>query len=413
MTPAPDFRAPDFLRQHILDTLAFYDSRCIDPSGGMYQGYRDDGSVYDAGTRHLGGSAGFVVIHAQAAARWPTHPRAGHWRDAARHGLQFLAQAHRRADGGYHWLLHWQQGQARVLDARERASGLAFVLQAQARALQAGLPEARPALQATRDHLDAQFWDPGAQLYACERQADGPLLPYRGQAANMHVCEALLTVAEATGQPAALERAATLAEGVTVRLAARTHGHLWPHFHEGWTPDWTYHRHDRSDPARPWGYPIGHWVRWVRLLLWLERLQGRADDAGWPLRRARDLFAAATRHGWDSRHGGLVRSVAPAGDAAEDGALVVHDGDKHHAVQAEALAAAAALACRTGEGGYWDWYDRLWDLAWRHFVDTAHGGWYALLGPDLARLTDEKSAPGKVDGANLGACHSVLDLLSP
>src|SRR4051794_4309901 len=46
-TPTPDFRSPAFLRAHIADTMAFYEGRCVDPSGGLYQFFKDDGSVYD------------------------------------------------------------------------------------------------------------------------------------------------------------------------------------------------------------------------------------------------------------------------------------------------------------------------------------------------------------------------------
>jgi mannose/cellobiose epimerase-like protein (N-acyl-D-glucosamine 2-epimerase family) len=55
-------------------------------------------------------------------------------------------------------------------------------------------------------------------------------------------------------------------------------------------------------------------------------------------------------------HGGLVYGYAP--DPKHPGKFAVCDGDKYFWVQAESIAAAALLAVRTGEGGYWDWYDR-------------------------------------------------------
>ena len=69
------------------------------------------------------------------------------------------------------------------------------------------------------------------------------------------------------------------------------------------------------------------------------------------------------------------------------------------------------LAARTGEAGYWQWYDRIWDYSWTHFVDHAHGAWYRILGPDNRKLTDEKSPAGKTDYHTMGACYEVLKVV--
>ena len=66
-TPLPDFRSTDFLRKHIADTMAFYHPRAIDPQGGFFHYFRDDGSVYDASHRHLVSSTRFVFNYAMAA----------------------------------------------------------------------------------------------------------------------------------------------------------------------------------------------------------------------------------------------------------------------------------------------------------------------------------------------------------
>lgn len=413
MRSTPDFRDPAFLQQHLLQTMAFYDDRCVDPSGGLYQFYRDDGSVYDHSTRHLVSSTRFVVTHAMMARRFPAHPRAAHWRDTARHALRFVQDVHRdEASGGYLWLLRWRNGQREAVDATQHAYGLAFVLLAQAQAVLAGLEEARPALQQTLALMEQRFWEPAMGLYADEAGPGWALRPYRGQNANMHACEALMAAHEATGDAFCLQRAHTLARHVTQTLAGRCHGWVWEHFHTDWTPDWDFNRHDPANLFRPWGYQVGHWTEWAKLLLTLERLSPDDADTGWMLPRARELFAAAVQLGWDNAHGGLVYGLGPLGDPATDTHLKVSDGDKYHWVQAETLAAAAALAQRTGEGGYWDWYDRIWAYAWRHFVDHDHGAWYRILGPDNRKLTDEKSPAGKVDYHNLGACHEVLDTLA-
>ncbi|MDE2086951.1 MAG: AGE family epimerase/isomerase, partial [Xanthomonadaceae bacterium] len=44
-TPLPDFNSPAFLRRHIADTMAFYHPRAIDPAGGFFHYFKDDGTT--------------------------------------------------------------------------------------------------------------------------------------------------------------------------------------------------------------------------------------------------------------------------------------------------------------------------------------------------------------------------------
>ena len=134
---APDFRDPAHLLAHVRHTLEFYDPVCVDPSGGFFHYYRDDGSVYDARTRHLVSSTRFVFNQAMA---WREFGEKRH-QEALRHGLSFLREAHRNPEtGGYAWLLDGRT----VVDGTQHAYGLAFVLLAYAHAAMAGLEQARP-----------------------------------------------------------------------------------------------------------------------------------------------------------------------------------------------------------------------------------------------------------------------------
>ncbi|KQU64427.1 MULTISPECIES: AGE family epimerase/isomerase [unclassified Rhizobacter] len=397
MTPIIDFRSPDFLRRHILHTMSFYEGRSRDPSGGFYHFFNDDGTVCDRETRHLVGSARFAINHAMAA----RHFGRPEWREATRHGLRFLRDAHRDADtGGYAWRIRWHgaggnYGERDVLDASNHCHGLALVLLAHAHALMAGIDDARLGLHETFGLMEQHFWEPAHGLYADEASADWKLAPYRGQSANLHACEAMLAAFEATGEARFLDRAQTLARSVTQRLAGLAQGLVWEHYRLDWSID----RDDHGDGTRPRCFQTGHHATWAKLLLVLDR--HRASD--WLLPRARELFAAATQHGWDAKHGGLFRGFGP------DPAVVDHD--KHASVQAEALGAAACLAVRTGEGGYWDWYDRVWEHSWTHFVDHEHGAWYRILSHDNRRPGDEKRAAGKTDADTMGACYEVLRAL--
>ena len=409
----PDFRSPEVLRQQALHALAFYDGRALDPSGGLFQFFKDDGTVYDAHTRHLVSSTRYVLTFAEMARHCPDHPRAGAWRDTAAHALDFVRRVHLDPDhGGYTWLLRWQDGRAERLDTTQQAYGLAFVLLAHARAARLDLPGARQGIAETFELMERRFWEPAAGLYADEATRDWQVGPYRGQNANMHACEALLAAFEATGEARYLQRAAVLAESVTGRLAAASQGLVWEHFKPDWTPDWDYNRHDRSNIFRPWGFQTGHQTEWAKLLLVLDRLEGRGPGADTPrLARARALFDAAMRHGWDAAHGGLVYGFAPAGCPADDPVQQVCDGDKYHWVQAESLAAAALLWRHSGDAAFLEAYQRLWAYVWAHFVDHRHGAWFRILAPDNRAITSDKSPAGKVDYHNIGACLDAATAL--
>jgi mannose/cellobiose epimerase-like protein (N-acyl-D-glucosamine 2-epimerase family) len=396
----PDFRSPEFLIGHLQHTLAFYDGRSLDPHGGFFHFFKDDGTVYDRRTRHLVSSTRFVFNNATA---WRRFGRPEHLA-ATRHGLAFLQRAHAHPQGGYLWELDWHEGRAQVRDDTHYCYGLAFVLLAHAHAAMAGVDEARAGIESTWQLLEGHFWEPRHQLYANEATADWAVSPYRGQNANMHACEAMMAAFEATGDAKYLDRAATLAQAIALRQADMTGGRVWEHFREDWSVDADHNRGNRADIFKPWGFQTGHLTEWAKLLLQLEGLlAGRGVETGWMLPRAQSLFEAAMRHGWDAEFGGLVYGFDPEG--------ALYDGDKYFWVQAESFAAAALLAVRTGESRYWDWYDRIWDYAWRHMVDHRHGAWFRILSRNNRKLSDEKSPAGKTDYHTMGACHDVLRAL--
>jgi mannose/cellobiose epimerase-like protein (N-acyl-D-glucosamine 2-epimerase family) len=392
----PDFRDPEFLLAHIRRTMSFYDGRCLDPSGGFYHFYKDDGTVYDRRTRHLVSSTRFVFNHAMAYRRF-ARPEHLH---AVRHGLRFLQLAHAQPQGGYAWQIDWHDGVATAQDATNHCYGLAFVLLAHGHALMAGVADAAHGLEATWQLMEQHFWEPGQGLYADEATSDWQVGPYRGQNANMHSCEAMMAAFEATRDAKYLRRARLLAESITQRQAALADGLIWEHYQADWSIDWDYNRADRSNIFRPWGFQTGHLTEWAKLLLQLERQLSTDARPEWIVPRARELFDAAMRHAWDATHGGLVYGFAPGG--------AVCDADKYFWVQAESLAAAALLALRTGDATYWSWYDRIWDYSWRHMVDHTHGAWYRILTPDNRAYSDEKSPAGKTDYHTMGACYDVL-----
>src|SRR4051812_49876857 len=90
-TPTPDFRSPAFLRGHIADTMAFYEGRCVDPSGGFFQFFKDDRTGYHSRTRHLASSTRYVVTQAMGA----RHLGRAAWREQVRPAPAFAGPGHR------------------------------------------------------------------------------------------------------------------------------------------------------------------------------------------------------------------------------------------------------------------------------------------------------------------------------
>lgn len=417
-TPAPDFRSPAFLRAHIADTMAFYHPRCIDPAGGFYHYFKDDGTVYDASHRHLVSSTRFVFNYAMAYREFGNPD----YLAAVEHGVRYLREVHRNpATGGYAWTLR----DGTVEDDMNHCYGVAFVLLAYSCALKAGIEQGRAWMDETWQLLEKHFWEPHHGLYRDEADAHWNFTGYRGQNANMHMCEAMLAAFEASGERRYLERALQLADNMTRRQAAKAGGLVWEHYDADWNVDWHYNLDNPKHLFRPWGFQPGHQTEWAKLLLILDR----HVEADWLLPTARHLFDDAVAHSWDATRGGLYYGFAPAGlqQALEEaraakatpvdgrdlaaGPADICDDDKYFWVQAESLAAAALLAGRTGDDAYWQWYERLWAYAWQHMVDHRYGAWFRILDADNRRYDDEKSPAGKTDYHTMGACHEVLNVV--
>ena len=400
-TPLPDFNSPAFLRRHIADTMAFYHPRAIDPAGGFFHYFKDDGTIYERSHRHLVSSTRFVFNYAMAALEFADDAKlAAEYRDAVQHGLRYLREVHRNAQtGGYAWTIR----DGAPEDRTNHAYGVAFVLLAYSSARKTGIADAAAWMDETWELLERRFWDAGAGLYRDEADAEWNFSGYRGQNANMHMCEAMLAAYQASDEVRYLDRALMLAEHITRRQAALADGLVWEHYDTQWRIDWEYHKDDPKHLFRPWGFQPGHQTEWAKLLMILEPLLlERNREEHWIVPTARHLFDTAVKHAWDETYGGLCYGFAPGGNVCDD--------DKYFWVQAESLAAAALLHARTGDAGYAAWHDRLWAYSWQHFVDHEYGAWYRILTRDNRKYSDEKSPAGKVDYHTMGACHELLQL---
>ncbi|NVK74306.1 MAG: AGE family epimerase/isomerase, partial [Oceanospirillaceae bacterium] len=316
MPSFPDFTSNEFLQQHIRTTMEFYHPNCIDPAGGFFHFFKDNGEIYDTDTRHLVSSTRFVFNYAKA---FQAEGKTDYLK-ATRHGLDYLRNRHRRENGGYVWLLNKQQN----LDETNHCYGFAFVMLAYATAYKAGVEEAKPWIKETFDIMEKHFWEAEFGLYKDEISSDWETVsPYRGQNANMHSCEALLAAYDATQDSHYLERATQLATNICLRQAALADGEIWEHYTQDWQVDWEYNKADPKHLFRPWGFQPGHQTEWAKLLLLIHQ----RSPQQWLIPTAQKLFDSAWNKSWDDVNGGLCYGYAPDGD--------ICDGDKYFWVQAE------------------------------------------------------------------------------
>ena len=387
----PDFESETFLSSHVESILSFYEPNVFDEAGGFFQHFKDDGSIYDAETRHLVSSTRFVFNYVNA------YQRTGrdHYKVWAEHGFAYLQTHHLQADGHY----IWQRNADRIEDGRAMAYGHAFVMLAAAYAARLNIAGASETIGKIWDFMERYFWEPEHNAYADEYDDSLTVCDlYRGQNANMHTVEALIAAYETTKEPLYLERAELVAKQFCVILARAADGQIWEHYDTNWQQDWQYNIDKPDDLFKPWGFQPGHQVEWAKLLLQLDGLAPK----DWYLDTAKTLFDTAMEKGWDTKYGGLVYGYAPDGTFA--------DAHKYFWVQAEAFAAAWRLWKRTGIVKYREDYNRLWAFSWDHLVDHNHGAWYRIVNQDGSWVEPWKSPAGKVDYHTMGACWDVLDV---
>jgi mannose/cellobiose epimerase-like protein (N-acyl-D-glucosamine 2-epimerase family) len=386
----PDFESRRFLQDHVAHTLAFYNAHALDPAGGFFHYLKDDGTVYNRGHRHLVSATRLVFTQSMAFSQTGE----ARYREQAAHALAHL-QTFVHTSGPLRGLYAWTLQDGQIEDGTVMAYGQAFVLLAQAHAHRIGLCSAHDVADAF-DRMEHAFFEAQHQAYADEITPDGQRIDYRGQNANMHMCEACLAAFEATGEARYLQRAQALIERFVYGLAQGTQGLVWEHYQHDWSVDWDYNKDNPGNIFKPWGFQTGHQTEWAKLLLIAHQ---HAPDAR-HVPQAVALQQAAWQHGWDAQHGGLIYGFAPD--------CTPCDTDKYFWVQAESLASAWRLWRLTQEAVFRDQYHQLWTWSWTHLVDHQHGAWFRILSADGRKLEDTKSPAGKVDYHTMGACWDVL-----
>jgi len=342
----PDFHSREFLEQHARSILAFYEERVVAPDG-FYQCFKDNGDVYDPDTRHLVSSTRFIFNYATAYKKYGVP----HYKDWAEHGLKHLVNTHQQTNGNFAWILKNDS----VTDGNAMAYGHAFVLLCAASCVQAGISTAKPLIEQSWNFVERYFWDESQSAYADERDTTlQELSPYRGQNANMHMCEALIAAWQATKDDRYLERAEKLANRFCFDLSQQSNGLIWEHYDTNWIVDMQYNIDKPDDLFKPWGFQPGHQVEWF---------------------------------GPDNQF---------------------CDSHKYFWVHAEAFAAAWRLFTVTGSKKYEQSYNDIWQWSWTYLIDHHYGAWFRIRNRDGSAFDDLKSPPGKTDYHTLGAVWDVL-----
>lgn len=379
-----------FLSKHIGSILSFYDGNVKDPKGGFHQNYNDDGSVFALGDKHLVSSTRMVINYAIG---WQLFA-AEKYKSLALWGLDYVEQTHQLCNGaGYVWTIKDHQAD----DKTQQAYGYAFVLLMYSRCFEYGITNSNEGIYRLFNLLENTFWQAEYGLYADELTTQGELDEYRGQNANMHICEAMIAAYSATKDVQFLNRAKLIADNICNQLTQQTNGLIWEHYSKEFNPDWQYNKQDPKNLYRPWGFQPGHQTEWTKLLLSINHYE---PDA-WLVERAQFLFDEAYKAAWDHQHGGLVYGFDPDKNWCDD--------DKYFWVQAESFAAAALLHLVTDEGIYLDNYKSLWDYSWQNMVDHEYGAWFRVLKSDNQAYSTVKSEAGaKCDYHTIGACFDVI-----
>lgn len=391
-TKQPTFESQAFLANHVQDTLNFYAPTTFDEQGGFFHYYKDDGQIYERHHRHLVSATRFVFNWAQAYHR----TQDARYRDWTQHALAHL-QRFALPSGPQSGLSAWTLRNQQIEDRTVFAYGQAFVLLAHSHAHRVGCSTRNQVAQAF-DQMNDAFWQSEHSAYADEISPDGVLIDYRGQNANMHMCEACLAAHEFTGDERYLNRALALIERFAFNLADQAHCMVWEHYNQDWSIDWEYNKNNPGNIFKPWGFQTGHQTEWAKLILIAHQ---RAPDATL-IRRAQQLHDAAYQFGWDPQNGGLIYGFAPDHTPC--------DTDKYFWVQAESFASAWRLWRVTQDPQYLEQYRATWKWSWTYLVDHQYGAWFRIVDARGGKLEDTKSPAGKTDYHTMGACWDVMDV---
>jgi len=312
----------------------------------------------------------------------------GRYRDAVRVGAQFLREHFRdRQHGGWFWSCG---PDGTVVDDHKDTYGHAFVifgLSHAARCTESDdcLAAAGDTARLVRERLGDEHG--GVYLGADTAFDSYPRSDRRSQNPMMHLFEALLALADVSGEESDRRRAEEVAAFVLGRLA-RDDGGLPEEYDSDWQP--------LPDGVGGW-INVGHLFEWAFLL-------SSAAERGYPrdwLGRAERMLDYGLRVGHDAERGGIC-TRAPL-DGQPTGAARAYRGWWE---QCEAIRALMHFAVVRGREDLLQPLARTIELVRASLIDPVYGGWYSTANAD----DKSKGNVWKVDYHVVGMCAEAVRL---
>lgn len=141
---------PEFLKKQAADILRFYAPICVDhENGGFFNQILDDGSVYDAVTKHVVGTCRYTVNFSMAHRLFPESSH--DYKELCERGVSYLIDSHwDKEHGGMCWVLG---ADGTVIDGAKYMYSNAFALLALSESLKIRVGNSK----AVEEHIE-KIW---------------------------------------------------------------------------------------------------------------------------------------------------------------------------------------------------------------------------------------------------------------
>ncbi|MES2694576.1 MAG: AGE family epimerase/isomerase [Verrucomicrobiota bacterium] len=360
-----------WLRRHLFDhVLPFWERYAMDECGGIATCIADDGTI-QSGDKWMWSQWRAVWVFSRVYRTLDPDPR---W---LRHALHIAEFATRHAWDGTHWALLVNR-EGKVLRGHESIYVHAFAVY--------GLVELFKA-SGNEEHLRLarQTADSALKVLALPYEQI-PHFPYpipaggKPQGLPMVWSFTLAELGEVTGDERYLRAARAMSAEIFEQFYRRD-----------LDVGLEFVAQDGSLLAGPEGRVVvpGHVIE----NMWFQIHVSQILDTSAP--RVPQACALVLRHlelGWDRVHQGLLLAVDPQGGLSDGWKF---PDTKLWWPHTESLYATLLAWKETGDGRFFDWYERLWAFCLDNYVEWSHGEWRQKLNRDLSVLTGTVVLPVK------------------
>jgi N-acylglucosamine 2-epimerase len=128
----------------------------------------------------------------------------------------------------------------------------------------------------------------------------------------------------------------------------------------------------------------------IEAMWFIMDIANRRQDTA-TIHQAVDVVLNILKFAWDDQYGGIYYFMDADGHSPQQ----LEWNQKLWWVHVETLVALAMGYRLTGRTECWDWYQRVHDYTWKHFVDSEHGEWFGYLDRQGQVLLDLKGGKWK------------------